>query len=103
MAGTGIKRAKIRKGDQVVVIAGRGEPVPAVVAAHVTWIVVSQLPLVALAVAITLRRHDRAVTWLRDGVAHPLVTDSRGALSEVQSPADAGKPAQTLWRADLDA
>lgn len=50
----------------LVVIAGRGEPVPAVVAAHATWIVVSQLPLVALAVAITLRRHDRAVTWLRD-------------------------------------
>ena len=39
---------------------------PAVGLAHVTWIVVSQLPLVALAVAVMLRRHDRAVAWLRD-------------------------------------
>ena len=50
----------------LVVLAGRGESVPAVGLAHVTWIVVSQLPLVALAVAVMLRRHDRAVAWLRD-------------------------------------
>lgn len=50
----------------LVVLSGRGESVPAVALAHVTWIVVSQLPLVALAVAIMLRRHDRAVAWLRD-------------------------------------
>ncbi len=45
----------------------------------------------------------RAVAWLREGVAHALQTDSRGALSEVRSLADDGKPAQTLWRAELDA
>lgn len=45
----------------------------------------------------------RAVAWLRDGVAHALQTDSRGALSEVRTLADDGKPAQTLWRAQLDA
>ena len=50
----------------LVVLAGRGESVPAVVLAHVTWIAVSQLPLVVLAVAILRRRHDRAVEWLRD-------------------------------------
>lgn len=50
----------------LVVLAGRGESVAVVGLAHVTWIVVSQLPLVALAVAITARRHERAVNWLRD-------------------------------------
>jgi hypothetical protein len=50
----------------LVVLAGRSESVPAIGFAHVTWILVSQLPLVALAAAILLRRHDRAVTWLRD-------------------------------------
>lgn len=50
----------------LVVLAGRGEPVAAVASAHLTWIVVSQVPLVALAVAIVLRRHDRAVARLRD-------------------------------------
>lgn len=45
----------------------------------------------------------RAVAWLRDGVAHALQTDSRGALSEVRTLAEDGKPAQTLWRAQLDA
>jgi hypothetical protein len=50
----------------LVVLAGRGESVLAIGLAHVTWIVVSQLPLVVLAVAIVLRRHDRAVAWLRD-------------------------------------
>ncbi len=50
----------------LVVLAGRGEPVGAVALAHTTWIVVSQLPLAALAVAVVLRRHDRAVAWLRD-------------------------------------
>lgn len=50
----------------LVVLAGRGESVAAVALAHTTWIVVSQVPLVALAVAVVLRRHDRAVAWLRD-------------------------------------
>lgn len=50
----------------LVVLAGRGEPVTAVGAAHLTWILVSQMPLVALAVAIILGRHARAVAWLRD-------------------------------------
>jgi hypothetical protein len=50
----------------LVVLAGRGESPAAVALAHTTWIVVSQLPLVALAVAVLLRRHDRAVAWLRD-------------------------------------
>jgi hypothetical protein len=50
----------------LVVLAGRSESVAAIGLAHVTWIAVSQLPLVALAVAIMLRRHDRAVAWLRD-------------------------------------
>lgn len=50
----------------LVVLAGRSDSVPAIGFAHVTWIVVSQLPLVALAAAILLRRHDRAVAWLRD-------------------------------------
>lgn len=43
------------------------------------------------------------MAWLREGVAHALQTDSRGALSEVRALADDGKPAQTLWRAELDA
>lgn len=50
----------------LVVLAGRGDSVAAVASAHTAWIVVSQLPLVALAVAVLLRRHDRAVAWLRD-------------------------------------
>ena len=50
----------------LVVLAGRGQSVLATGLAHVTWIVVSQLPLVALGVAIIFRRHDRAVAWLRD-------------------------------------
>lgn len=45
----------------------------------------------------------RAVAWLRGGIAHALQTDSRGALSEVRSLDDDGKPAQTLWRAQLNA
>lgn len=50
----------------LVVLAGRGESAPAIGLAHVTWIVVSQLPLVALAIAVILHRHDRVVAWLRD-------------------------------------
>lgn len=50
----------------LVVLAGRGESFVGVALAHTTWIVVSQLPLVALAVAVVLRRHDRAVGWIRD-------------------------------------
>lgn len=62
----------------LVVLAGRGDSVPATALAHVTWIGVSQLPLVALAVAIILRRHDRAVAWLRE-----LVPRVRPALARV--------------------
>ncbi|UFN45437.1 hypothetical protein [Nocardioides okcheonensis] len=50
----------------LVVLAGRSESVPEIALAHVTWIVTSQLPLIALAFAIMLRRHGRAVAWLRD-------------------------------------
>ncbi|HET7736398.1 MAG TPA: hypothetical protein VFK52_10510 [Nocardioidaceae bacterium] len=50
----------------LVVLAGRGESALGTGLAHLTWIVVSQLPLVALAIAIMLRRHDRGVAWLRD-------------------------------------
>lgn len=49
----------------LVVIAGRGEPAAAVASAHVIWIVVSQLPLVALVLTILLRRHARPVGWLQ--------------------------------------
>lgn len=45
----------------------------------------------------------RAVAWLRGGIAHALQTDRRGALSEVRSLDDDGKPAQILWRAQLNA
>jgi hypothetical protein len=62
----------------LVVLAGRGEALPSIALAHVTWIVVSQLPLVALAVAIMLGRHDRAVTRLRD-----LLPRLRPALSRL--------------------
>lgn len=50
----------------LVVLAGREQPATAVVSAHLVWIVVSQLPLVALTCAVLLRRHGRAVTWLQD-------------------------------------
>lgn len=50
----------------LVVLAGRSESVPATGLAHATWIVVSQLPLVALVVAVALRRHHRPVAWLRE-------------------------------------
>lgn len=50
----------------LVVLAGRDESAVSVGLAHLLWITVSQLPLVVLAVAILLRRHDRAVAWLRD-------------------------------------
>lgn len=45
----------------------------------------------------------RAIAWLHDGVAYALQTDHRGALTEVQSLQDDGKPVKTLWRAQLDA
>jgi len=62
----------------LVVLAGRSDSVPAIGFAHITWIVVSQLPLVALAVAILLRRHERAVTWLRD-----LMPEARPVLARL--------------------
>jgi hypothetical protein len=49
----------------LVVVAGRAEEPAAVAAAHLLWILVSQVPLVALAVAVLLRRHGRAVAWLQ--------------------------------------
>lgn len=49
----------------LVVVAGRADSVPSIGLAHLTWITVSQLPLVALAIAVSLGRHDRAVTWVR--------------------------------------
>ncbi len=50
----------------LVVLAGRGEPAVAVATAHLVWIVVSQVLLVALVCTIVLRRHARAVAWLQD-------------------------------------
>lgn len=50
----------------LVVLAGREQPPVAVASAHLVWILVSQLPLVALMGAVLLRRHARAVTWLQD-------------------------------------
>lgn len=50
----------------LVVVAGRGEPAVAVASAHLIWILVSQLPLVALVVAMIFRRHARAVAWVED-------------------------------------
>lgn len=50
----------------VVVLAGRGQDVPAVVLAHVLWAVVSQAPLVVLLVAVARGAHQRAVEWFRD-------------------------------------
>ncbi|MEV7429011.1 hypothetical protein AB0N29_05275 [Nocardioides sp. NPDC092400] len=50
----------------LVVLAGREESVLAAGLANLTWIVVSQLPLVALAVAVVLRRHYGAVARLRE-------------------------------------
>jgi hypothetical protein len=45
----------------------------------------------------------RAVAWLRDGAVHALQTDSRGALTEVRSMAEDGRPAQIIWRTELGA
>ena len=43
----------------------------------------------------------RPVAWLRDGIAYPLQTDQRGAVSAVLAPTgDAPRP---VWRAGLDA
>jgi hypothetical protein len=50
----------------LVVLAGREEPAAAVASAQLIWIIVSQLPLVALIFAILLRRHARAVAWLQN-------------------------------------
>ncbi|MEO6880212.1 MAG: hypothetical protein ABI181_04570 [Mycobacteriaceae bacterium] len=49
----------------MVVLAGRGQPVVEVVAAHVVWSLASQLPLVVLLVAVLAGAHDGAVTWFR--------------------------------------
>ena len=49
----------------LAVIAGRGEPVWSVVAAHAVWIIVSQAPLVALLVAMAGGGHGRFVAWFR--------------------------------------
>lgn len=44
----------------LVVLAGRGEPLVGVVAAHLVWSVVSQAPLVLLLVAVARGGHQRA-------------------------------------------
>lgn len=46
-----------------VVLAGRGQPVVDVIAAHVVWSLASQLPLVVLLAAVVAGAHDGAVTW----------------------------------------
>ena len=66
----------------LVVVAGRGEPAAAVASAHLIWILVSQLPLVALVVAMILRRHARAVAWVED-----LMPRARPVLAKVGSSA----------------
>ena len=45
----------------LVVLAGRGADPPAVALAHLLWVVVSQLPLVLLAVAVARGAHVRLV------------------------------------------
>jgi len=49
----------------LVVLAGRAGSVPGAVAAHLLWIIVSQVMLVVLAAAILLRRHDPVVAWFQ--------------------------------------
>lgn len=49
----------------LVVVAGRGEPALSVSLAHLTWSLLSQLPLVLLLVAISRGGHQRAVAWFR--------------------------------------
>ena len=66
----------------LVVVAGRGEPAAAVASAHLIWILVSQLPLVALFVAMLFRRHVRAVAWVED-----LMPRARPVLAQVGSSA----------------
>ena len=50
--------------------------------AHLIWILVSQLPLVALIVAMIFRRHARAVAWVED-----LMPRARPVLAKVGSSA----------------
>ncbi|EOM76884.1 hypothetical protein [Rhodococcus rhodnii] len=47
----------------VVVVAGR-EPLWLLVAAHIVWSVLSQLPLVGIAIAVAFGRHERAIAWI---------------------------------------
>lgn len=49
----------------MVVLAGRGQPVAEVVAAHVMWSLASQLPLVVLLMAVLAGAHGGAVTWFQ--------------------------------------
>lgn len=49
----------------MVVLAGRGQPVAEVVAAHAVWSLTSQLPLVVLLAAVLAGAHDGAVTWFQ--------------------------------------
>ncbi|WP_020384994.1 hypothetical protein [Kribbella catacumbae] len=54
----------------LVVLAGRQESIVTVAAAHLLWILISQVPLVLVAIAIARGRHERTValfnhTWSR--------------------------------------
>lgn len=62
----------------LVVVAGRGESLPAVVVAHVAWSLLSQVPLVLLLVAMARGGHERAVTWFQRGWAR--VTPALGRV-----------------------
>lgn len=67
----------------VVVLAGRGEALPAVLVAHLIWSLVSQLPLVVILLVIWRGGHERAVAGFRTGwarVAPGLGRVATGAL-----------------------
>ena len=49
----------------LVVLAGRESSLPAIVLAHLVWVLVSQSPLVVLLVAVLQGRHHQAVEWFR--------------------------------------
>lgn len=71
--GLGLAYAALSAADPtfagMVVLAGRGQPVVEVVAAHLAWSLTSQLPLVVLLVAVVAGVHDGAVAWFRRGWA----------------------------------
>ncbi|QVT81825.1 hypothetical protein ENKNEFLB_04243 [Nocardioides aquaticus] len=53
----------------LVVLAGRDDSAATAAAAHLLWILISQLPLVVLAVAVLQGRHEGAVAWFQRTLA----------------------------------